>query len=382
MTEITDGAIAQANVPAAALADLIAGAQGTPIFWRVDSVVYGSFGDSAVSEGEVWTLSVISDGSPEFETPAPYINQNLKVGVFAALPPFGCLNADGGELQCRVLGGSLPAGLKLEVRDGAVHIAGVPTRAGEYDLLLSLSSRVGRSNVTRGMTRALHLVVSELGEVVGAYDGWMSGSVRGEGTAKMSVSSRGRITGRVNLDGVSWSFKAPFFNALSNDCCIANVELTRGRDESFPAILVIGADGCAEGVCVGESGVMIMARDRWREAGMPELAARYAGEYPVALPPATLTSIGGALQVRIEERGRGKVKIVGYSESGQRFTANSELVYVPGEGDDPGRVFFAVYMKGSRATDNKGLFGVFEVVHDFDGVEPNRIEDVIPLAWW
>jgi len=305
LMQIGDGDIAGTAVPADALADLLASANGETVYWRVDSVVVDSQGVEAVSDGDLWTLSVLPEGSPEFETTLPIEAADLKVGVFCDLPPFGCLNGTDGELQCKVVGGRLPSGLNLELRNGAVHIQGVPTRAGEYALTLQLSAKTGARLIYPGTTRMLYLTVSELGDIAGSYDGWLSDSVYGEGPVSMSVSSKGRVSGGFTLNGGMYKFRTPFFNALSNGCCVAQIEaVINSKDPSFPATLVVGEDGFVEGTCTEDPDAMlVLTRDIWRNEESKALLQACVGEYRIDLPASDLFPEGGGeLVLSVTER--------------------------------------------------------------------------------
>ncbi len=384
LAPVGDGNLAGNAIPAEGLAELIDSANGSAVYWRVDSFVADSIGWTAVSQGDVWSFSVLPEGSPEFDSHEPYVNDTLKVGVFCQLPPFACLNGIDGELQCRALGGRLPAGLKLTVRDNAVHVEGVPTKAGDYVLMLELSVKTGARQTQKGMTRLLMLTVSGLGDIAGAYDGWASGGLHGDGTVGMSVSQKGRITGKMNLAGRSWSFRAPFFNSISNDCCVASVEVQQGRDESFSATLIVAPSGVVQGLCPDDpEALIVMARDRWREKAMRELGVMYGGVYEAALPVKPLGAIGGgALFMDVNARGTGKVRISGEADDGKRLSASTELIWLPPEGEQPGRMFIVTYIPSRNAAGVQGLFGLFEIVCDPMGLQPNRLEEVIPPQWW
>jgi len=372
------GTYSSTSVPAEDFEALIEGAAGKTIYWRVDSVCTDTFGVEAVNRGPLWSMAVFAEGSPEFESSALYTAQDLKVGVFCELPAFTFLNSFEGEVRCSTAGGDLPRGLSLEIRDGAVYVAGVPSRTGHYHLNLKLSVKTGSRSVIQGTTCGIDLTVSDLG-VAGSYGGWLSGSLHGDGLVNMKVSSRGRVSGRFTLAGDTYSFKAPFFNGMSNDCYLVSAEVRQGSKNSFPATFAVREDGLVEGLCLDDpDALLVLTRNIWREDGAAEILAVYEGEYLIELPE---IDGGGAAVVSISARGRGRARIFGAGPGGRRFSSTTTLMYLPETEDSPAKVLVVVYVRPTSATLRKGLFGVMEVVVDPDGIEPNALTELIPLNW-
>ncbi len=372
------------SVAAEAFEALTAAAAGKPIYWRVDAVMSDSSGVEAVRRGALWSMTLLPDGSPEFVDPLPYLSDALKVGVFAEMGPIGCANGLAGELQCRVASGRLPAGMQAELREGALYIAGVPTRAGQYSATLQLSVKTDARRVMPGTTRGVELTVSKLGAVAGTYDGWLSDSIYGEGPVSLTVAASGRITGKFALNGRDYTLLAPFFDGISNGCCMVSAAVKHRSEGSFPATFAVTPDGWMEALCTEDpEALLVLTRNRWREEGGAELLANYAGGYQVALPPSAADPEGGGgISVLVSGTGRVSARIIGTMPNGRGFYASTTLMHVPETESDPARILAVIHVKPSSATDGQGLFGVLEIVADPDGIEPNAVIELIPLRWW
>ena len=377
------GTYSDTAVPADAFKDLIATASGKAFYWRVDAVLRDTFGVEAVIPGTVWSSTVLPPGAPEFESALPCV-ANFKVGVFGELAPLAILRGTPGTIRCELGAGVLPPGMQLEFRDGAVVVTGVPTKPGRYQATLKLSVKPNLSTTIPGATRVLDMTVTELGAASGTFDGWLSNSQHGEGSVRMSVTSKGRITGKFSLSGKTYTFTAPCYDGLSNDCCFVRLEVRQSADDSFAVAVTIGADGQVSAFVYGDPDASLaLVRNRWLGPDAGALILPYVGEYRVALPASDIfPETGGVAAFTVSARSRASVSIVGTTANGKKFVSSGTLVYVPEDESQPARLFLVVYEMPTTATERQGLFGVLEITRDPEGLAPNTVTDIAPLTWW
>ncbi len=380
---IGTGVYAGTGVPADAFKELIALAAGAPLYWRVDAVLHDSFGVEAVNPGTVWNVAVLPQGAPEFESALTHV-ASFKVGVFGELTPLAFLNGIPGTMKCELAAGTLPPGMSLQIRGGAVVVTGVPSKQGRYQASVKLSVKPIMQATVPGTTRMLDLTVTELGAAAGTFDGWLTSGSHGEGTVKMSVTSKGQITGKFTPSGKTYTFVAPSYGGQSNDCCLVQLDVKQGVSDSFPVAVAIGTDGQVSAVVNDEPEANLsLYRNRWLDPGADAFILPYAGEYHVALPASgVFPDAGGEIAFTITSRSRESVSVIGTTANGKRFVSSGTLLNVPGEEAQPDSLFLVVYVTPTAATERKGLFGVLEITHDPAGVEPNGVAEIVPLNWW
>ena len=375
------GAFAACAVDAGLLAERVSSAEGNPIYWRADAVRVDSFGYQAVSAGPVWNVTVLPAGAPEFEL-AAYADSSLVVGARCVLGPFGANPGTGGRLSAKVTSGSLPPGLKLTLTGSAVSLAGVPARAGRYQATVRLSSRTEARKTVWGSSLLLDLAVAPLADAAGNYEGWADGSAYGAGSAQLSVTPKGLISGKLLLHGTNYTFKADSFDGATNGACFAAVSAKQGSRVALPLELVVTTDGVAQAAFAREPDALLaLLRNSWTPAERAAFAGPLAGTYPVALPDLAKPAEPRVGTLTIQPNG--KTQLSGVTAAQSRFVLAGNILIVPSDGSSPDRFFVVVYgalPRSGAARARGGLFGVLEIVPGESGA--NAVEAVVPLRAW
>ncbi len=356
----------------------------TPVFWRVDTVLTDAQGGRAVNAGPVWSATVLPDGSPEFVAseggydPAPAGGVELPeitVGVWTEIGPFAVANAAEGTLRTTVKNGALPAGLKAEVRDGAVWLTGVAARPGQgsADLHLALAKRVGARIVqTPGTSVTVRWTVRPLGLAAGQYDGYLTVEDEARyGGASVSVTAGGKITGRFSRAGVSYTFSAASFGGAVDGAFRAQAVARSGALEQ-PVTLLVSPDGSGARLLPDDAldQLYVLFRNNWKETGGAALMSLYAGAYTVALPVTDKSSDrapGGTGYLTLNVKANGTVTYAGVLADGKAVSGSTVLLYGPDccSADDRATLYLLIKPSGYRI--GCGLYGLLFFEPDREG---------------
>ncbi|MBP5320237.1 MAG: hypothetical protein J6334_04555, partial [Kiritimatiellae bacterium] len=266
----------------------------------------------------------------------------------------------GGLSETTVKAAGLPAGLKL-VQDKvtkAYSIAGVPTapsrvnaKTGEVTpspVRLTVTT-AGRSS----QTYAIDLFILPLPDwVAGTFTGIAQTTGGDCGSATLTVTSAGKISGKVALLGTNWTFSATGLGIIPADessistnesAFVISADLKAGK-ELLPFALTLkpdsapGADGVAllNALAAGQTqdGVTLfdLRRNIWKDkatlAAAKAVVADWTGVYTLALQGEGFGD--GYLSLTIDANGA--VKASGKLPDGTAVSASSTLVYA-GERD-------------------------------------------------
>ena len=246
--------------------------------------------------GETWAST---------ETP---VGTNILCGVALRWPVAASALSD---VKVKVAG--LPAGLKFtdreiykkgsktEVDIPANTIYGAPSAASKVDKNKGVVPSEVKITVTTGekssVTYLLRITVDPLPVwAVGSFEGFVGGTGNGEwGTASMSVTAAGKISGKVASCGTNWTFKADSFAAESS---ISNIFVdavaTAGKESrslllnvaSFPTEYIPdSATARAEGMFGDLSATLF--RLPWTDKGDTDVKSylsAYVGTYTCRVP--------------------------------------------------------------------------------------------------
>ncbi len=384
MKPVGTGVFVNMPIPAAALEALTAEAFGNPIYWRIDAVRCDTFGVEAVMRGSVWKVAVLPQGVPEFEA-GRFANAELTVGVQCDVGPLVVDRGLEGLMACRIDTGALPPGLRLSLQSGAVGVSGVPTRAGHYQAMLQLTLR-NNTKTVRGTSLLLDIVVTALENAAGDFDGWADGSLYGEGSARLSVTPLGHITGKLSMRGTNYTFKASNFSAMTNGCCTVKTAASHGAKTAIPIQFSIDKSGAVTAGFVDEpEAELVFVRNDWKAFGMAEVLNQVAGVYPIEVPEITPTravSSGGGL-VTLAVSSDGAVRLTGMLPGGTPVLSSGTLLLVQRRETPSDRFVVVVYgtFPGTRSL-CRSIFGVFEIIAGANAGERNLLMEVIPLRVW
>lgn len=374
---------------------LIASANTKPIYWRVDTVYKGGVTPS-VTKGSAWTVTVLPAGSPEFTEAGDVQATNLFVGVQANVGPLLFTNGLGGTPSVAVAtgGGSLPMGLRLEIRNGSeVWLAGVPSRIGAGSVLVQLKTKVGMTTQPGTTVRIYYQISALPGNAVGSYQGWVGDLEEGvQGTIALSVSASGRVTGNAmfptGVEGYSgrYSFSSTAYQAVSNGLSWISGYMTRTGVAAVPVWFSVSqADGRIEGAmgAPGAQTPVTLYRDNWKDAGMAALAAQYNGYYTAAFPVIMAwpdDAPRGSGYATFTLSGLGKFKVAGKLADGTSLSQSGTLFVERGAS---GETNVCALLYSAPSAYKGGLFAGVVCFGDFNtnGVKDIGRFDNAPLHW-
>ena len=249
----------------------------------------------------------------------------------------------------------LPTGLKLDAASG--NIAGVPTKAGAYDV--EITAKGGASGKASSSV-VVHVDVAELPAwAQGSFGGSVKLKAESEeqegdvGSATMTVAANGKIGGKIALAGTNWTFKADSYSAVEVDASsevvspksfIIEADAKAGKATKPLEILVESGgfvetalpNGVAEGGAVDGSVSLVMCRNMWKDKATAAAAkatlAKFEGVYTVAIADGALASGepspeygSGYLSLTVGKNG--DVKATGKLADGTSVSATSPLMY-------------------------------------------------------
>ena len=228
---------------------------------------------------------------------------------------------DAAFADCRVTG--LPAGLKLV----GTRITGVPTRAGNFTAVFTKGREKASSTFT---------VLSLPTAVVATYAGTVAGDGI-NGTATMTVSANGRISGKIMLGGTNWTVSVNGFHQSS--AFTANppgfAVLTEAKSGRVAAALNLTLkEGAVDGSFGGEKDNVRMWRTVGKDKELLAKVADYVGVYTVSMD---CDGTGyGYLSMTVDKNGN--VKSTGKMADGTALTATMPMLF---DGENPMAILYA-----------------------------------------
>jgi uncharacterized repeat protein (TIGR02543 family) len=265
----------------------------------------------------------------------------------------------------------LPAGLKYNALTRI--ITGIPTKPGTFIVEISASG-VSSQTITIGA-----VALPEWAQ--GTFNGW---GVNGNdyGTATMTVTALGKVTGKLSASGKNFPFSAASYSQSDEDGALwistkiivdkVDVPLlfkVTNPDGVNPTGLSL-AEGWPASDVEGEPAVK-MYRNVWKDTDM---LTEYAGYYTAVLPGGDEYG-SGYLTITLDKVGG--VKTTGKLADGTVLSLSSSLIL-----DETGRVFTVIYT--SPAAYKGGcLFGLAEFVKpDGEGKVYMRLFDAETQFIW
>lgn len=181
----------------------------------------------------------------------------------------------------------LPGGMKYDA--ATKTISGIPTKAGTQYITVTAKNASAQTSVLKIKITVAALPVW----ASGTFAGWVFSSDYGKGLASLTVSTQGKIAGKVILPTGTYSFSAASFGSLSDDG-VFSVALTATAPKLAPLPLVLTIDGPPEGdlpAGLGKAEITLedaefahLFRNIWKDAGAAELLAPFVGYYTATLP--------------------------------------------------------------------------------------------------
>jgi len=205
----------------------------------------------------------------------------------------------------------------------------------------------------------------------GTFDGY----VEGGGLATMKVTSQGKITGKITLNGSNFTFSAASYASGGDEeqGYALGAEAKAGKVVLPVELYVMPAgEALAQGVAVGQLGGLQVTlwQNVWKNAG--DALAPLMGYYTATLPGDGSCG-SGYLTFTVDKAA--KVKVGGRLADGTAVSQSGALVR-----DVDGRVFAVVYL-APKAYLGGCLFGLAEFAETWDGLVCLRPLDGQPFVW-
>jgi len=305
--------------------------------------------------------------------------QSAMVGVLFSLP----LEITSDSLPT-VKAINLPTGLRYESTSNA--ITGVPTVVASKTVTVTVKN----ANPTV-VTQMFDIAVENLPTwAAGSFNGYCNHEILGGGVASLSVTTQGKVTGKLAMAGTNYTFSAASYVRRDGDGTLwIETQALAGKavlpllvKVSLPTVtdltgLVPTTLSLAEGwfgdTADGTPDVT-MYRNVWSDTGMTSVATNYAGYYTATLPVMDSSAGSGYLAFTVDKVGG--VKSVGKLSDGSAVSLSSVLIL-----DEAGAVWTVLY---TSPTLYKGgaFYGAVEFVKPADNSAVFvRLLDGIALQW-
>ena len=357
------------------------GQEGYTVYDEVTDLTEATVGGLEAGKTYYWTVSTIKDSLVNAPTKAWSFKTVQDVKETVAFDEAGDLLESGATVElrqcvrteialgvsepdegvavtCAAAGGTLPAGLKLDTKKGM--ITGAPTKPGVYS-----ASFVCKSGKADSATLTLNFNVLSAGTAIGTFTGLVEAgdpldpcSERNLGSASLTVTSAGALTGKITLGKKAYTFKTASadqgFDAFEDDCAalggcsgmtkdliltekVGKATVTNRLTVAVPCGELTDAEALAQqavfaltlaeetddAFALEGSGV----RENKAEAMFTAALADWAGYYTVALPPldAEDGTPEGAGYVTVTIDAKGTVKIAGLYADGTSVSASGAI---------------------------------------------------------
>ncbi len=317
---------------------------------HVTDVLVDGVSVGAVTRYDFTDVTTVHTISASFAS-APYIEHVAGVAFETGLPAEFAAAA-------KVTVKGLPAGLKYNA--ATKLISGIPTKPGTSIVLISAPS----------------LPTQRITIAVAALPDWAYGSFNGScvmendsGTATMTVTALGKVTGKLSYGGKNYAFSAASYAQRDEEGAFrVSTKITVDKVDTpltfkitppvevVPATLSV-AKGWLANIPEGDPEVK-MYRNVWKDAGVAVTLDPYIGYYTAVLPGGA-TFGSGYLAITVDKAGA--VKTTGKLADGTPVSLSSTLII---DTNEPACLFTVIYT--SPATYKGGcLFGIAEFAkHD------------------
>ena len=293
------------------------------------------------------------------------------------------------ELPLDIASDSLPTVTVTGLPSGLAYVpatksvAGVPTASVTNKPVTVKAVNV---NKTPG-TNTFFMTVDPLPAwAAGTFNGAAGTAALGSGSASLSVTALGAVSGRLTLRGTNFSFNAKSYTSRLGDGSFTLVTTASVGKVSWPLTLSLNLPEVTDttgGVpptlskavgVLSADGQMALYRDVWKDSGMVTvLTNTWAGYYTAALPGGSEYG-SGYLTFTVDRIGG--IKTVGKLADGTAVSLAGTLIL-----DEAGRVLTVMY-SAPTAYKGGGVFGVAEFFKSGDGAKVIvRLLDGEPFLW-
>ena len=381
MKPVGTGRFTEPFVPAALLAEYLTDPANVPLVWRVDAITSDSAGLEVVNPGPLWKLIVLAPSAPGFAEDQT-VSAALTVGAPASFGPYATVSPGAeGTLKARLVAGGLPPGMKFTLSGTAVSVSGVPTRAGTYHAAYQFSL-VNTGTSATGSSFVFEFTVAALEHAAGTFNGFAIHPSAGQGSATLSVTTQGRLTGALSLWGTAYTFKADHFDAAADGWCTYSVQALSKTAAPLPLWLNICTNGLVNAAFEDDPDAsLLLFRDNWKDKD----AAALLPQAPCKGTLSLYAAWGAPERVlTVTVTPQGKTRCTGMLSNGGRFSAAGTLLqeWVP----SINRNVLRALVYGRTGTVNgvrRGIFGLVELNPDYltpDTVQ--SLDEAIPCNEW
>ena len=206
-------------------------------------------------------------------------------------------------------------------------IYGAPTAASKTDKYGAVTpSKVKVTVTTAGKSKAVYEIALTVDPLpawaVGEFSGLATSSAGRLGSASMSVTAAGKVSGKVIVNGTNVSFTAASYDITSKTVGETNlVAVVTGK---------LGKEAVAGGIAVVASGAsgtfagaeMTLCRNVWKDKGAKSVPAEAQGLYTVKLGAGERGT--GYLSLTVDKKGA--VKVAGKAPDGTALSASATLM--------------------------------------------------------
>lgn len=381
MKQVGSGRFTEPFVPADLLAEYLSDPSNVQLVWRVDALATDSAGLEVVNPGPLWKLTVLAPASAGFADDQR-VSAALTVGTPATFGPYGTVSpGTEGTLKARLVAGGLPPGMKFALAGTAVSVSGVPAHAGTYHAAYQFSLVTNGKTVT-GCAFVFEFNVAALDRAAGTFNGYALHPSAGQGSASLSVTTQGRLTGALSLWGTAYTFKADAFEAAANGWSTLSVQAVSKTAAPLPLRLSICTNGLVNATFEDDPDAsLLFFRDNWKDADAAALLPQAPCKGTL-----NLSTIEGEPErvLTVTVTPQGKTRCTGTLSNGGRFSAAGTLL----QEWDPyaKRSFLLALVYGRTGTVNgvrRGIFGLVELNPDY--LTPDTIQSLdepIPCNEW
>ncbi len=292
-------------------------------------------------------------GPPVIKNPG---TQNAMVGVQFTLPL--TVESESSLVKSVAVSG-LPTGLKFDSK--AMAITGVPSAVGNKVVTVT-----AKNDFKTPAVLTFNITVDPLPAwAQGTFNGW---GVDGNdhGTATMTVTGLGKVTGKLSASGKNFPFSAASYSHsdedealwISTKIIVDKVDVPLifkvANPEGVNPISLSLAKGWPAGKVEGEPAIK-MYRNVWKDTGAAAILEPYIGYYTAVLPGGAEYG-SGYLTITVDKAG--VVKTTGKLADGTALSLSGILII---DGNEPACMFTVIYTSPA-ACQGGCLFGLAELV--------------------